>query len=714
MPTLEEIKALTREEQIRVLQSLPTDQLQALKSKPATPKIDPLTEKLNQLPTDQLIKLKQLSPEARNDAIRKLDQTSFGEDILNAVTEVGRFIDRYTGAPARAAVGALIPEAKPPAGRFTQPEEAQQAFEGLNNIPSAIAAFGKQFGEEPELAPTGKELATKLGFSTEPTRMLSPGFIPRIEKTIEVPSAAGIVGFGLDVALDPTNLLPVTTAAKVATKGTKALGGIALKGSAKAAEAATRLAGAGKVVDIGKESVRGTKAALGKLFNPKVAEDFTELKDIAKANNIDVNLLPESIEFGPTSLISRASRVQREGLLGEELLTKFEDGLQQVRNAVDNKITQIGGGPALNDIKAGSLLRDAWDRGAQRLFDDVDVSYSKVIKDYPGLKLSDDALSALQSKLKGIEKFAKGRARRGLTRSQKSQGEQLLESIDTIKNTLKSSKGSFKQTYELLRDIGDAAFQSKNAMVLDPPDIRKLRGLYDDVRSALVDTIRTDVRDGESIAGALQINNDIMHKFFGDKSQIANILGNKTLGAEEVFNSLIKRGSTADIAALKNVVSPEDWSKLKASLVNSLIKRDVEGGFTFRSLANNIRQKANVLEEALTPQELSELSDIVRLGDRFGPAVMSSSGTGASNIISDIYNSTKQGITNDAFIDALKDRARKAGTVTGTAETAAAPEFAKSTRSKLALAIDEAIRAGRLQSIQQTNERRGFALPGGQ
>ena len=333
MPTLEEIEKLPKEQKFKVLNSMSIGDLQILREEavkkqeklkfeapnPSTtgervPNIAVQKQKdyeiLNALPTDQLLKLRNSSPAQIEAFMVEARKPGIGKQLLNGAIAVGEFIDKYTGAPARAALGEIIT----PAGEKP-------------SLTDAATTFVNQFGEDPNLAPTGKDIAKRLDFSEKKTLFELP--------VIGEVSPAGLVGLGIDVAVDPLNLIPVTALVGGVAKGAKAGTKLVLKGSAKAADIIPGVKSAKKVVDTVAE---GAKASLNMLFNPSIADDFDELSKIAKANGINVNMLPESVEFGERSLISRAARVQREGLQGEKLLNEFENSLDQVRGAFTKKV----------------------------------------------------------------------------------------------------------------------------------------------------------------------------------------------------------------------------------------------------------------------------------------------------------------------------------------------------------------------------------------
>jgi hypothetical protein len=137
--------------------------------------------------------------------------THSGRAILGGITQAGQTIDSYGGAPTRAAIASL---------------------QNGGGASGAMSAFKNQFGSDPNLAPTGKDIAAKAGFSTD--ALLSPnaqklasaaiksgplGFIAdkampgSVENAVSA-SPAAIVGTGINVAADPMTYVPVGDVAK--------------------------------------------------------------------------------------------------------------------------------------------------------------------------------------------------------------------------------------------------------------------------------------------------------------------------------------------------------------------------------------------------------------------------------------------------------------------------------------------------------------------
>lgn len=118
-----------------------------------------------------------------------------GEEIVGAVGRGAQFVDKYTGAPIRAAVGAAQ-EGKP-AGK----------------------AFLNQYLDGAEPAPSGKQIMSRFGVSEEEfsTPLIKDPFTMERYKA----SPAGIAGGAVETVLDPTTFIPGGLVAKGLQRGTK-------------------------------------------------------------------------------------------------------------------------------------------------------------------------------------------------------------------------------------------------------------------------------------------------------------------------------------------------------------------------------------------------------------------------------------------------------------------------------------------------------------
>lgn len=123
---------------------------------------------------------------------------------LEGIGKISRAVDSVTGAPVRAAVGKL------------------QDGGGLGD---AWDSARNQFAEDPNKAPSGKDIAAKAGLSTDESINTGVMLNPFTRETLKL-SPAGIAGAGVEAATDPTTYIPGRLVAKGlegAGQGIKAL-----------------------------------------------------------------------------------------------------------------------------------------------------------------------------------------------------------------------------------------------------------------------------------------------------------------------------------------------------------------------------------------------------------------------------------------------------------------------------------------------------------
>jgi hypothetical protein len=600
--------------------------------------------------------------------------------LENVVVPVGRAVDRFTGSPVRSAISA--------------------AQHGEN----PIAAFLGQIGHDPDQAPTGKDIAKRAGLGETklsdvfPSLYAQPGAeqpmggkAGRLQSAkpekggILDPTASGAAGLGIDLAADWSNLIPVGLAAKTAGKGVAEAAELGARGAAKATDLATGTELATKALEGAQGAGKTAMKAVDSVVNPTRAADYAQRVAIAQKNGIDPKLLSETLEFGPGSFIARGTRHVAEGPAGEAVLARHAEGVAQINQAIDRNMAKIGGGAAPDAAEAGQILRKGYNDAAEKFFNSMDITYDKVQKYAPGLYVSKDEMAKLQSSLNGIEKYAKGLVSRGVTNTDIEQGRQLLRAV----NGVRASNGSFKQTTEALQMIGRSAFKSTNALADIPADTVKLRGLYGDIRQALVNTVRDHVNP--QFADELENNNKAMTQFFGDKSQIAGDIGGKNVADEQAFSRTFS--NTKKVEAAKALVDQPTWQKLQGAYVRSLVKQNADGSVAFGSTINAMRAKAPILKSVFAdnPEALKDLADVLKLGADYGPAVLSHSGTGASHSFFNLGHGIANSVFTQGRLDALKGRARAAAAEAESAgAAAAAAPPASSAGSKIPLNINPA------------------------
>lgn len=632
------------------------------------------------------------------------------DNIGNAITAVGETVDSYTGAPTRSAVNAVLDGNNP------------------------ISAFASQFGESPAKAPTGSELAKKMGVDDSTGKVITnpkTGITSRTTK-----SDADIVGFGIDVGADWTNALPFVNFGKVGGKLKSYL-----KGSAKAAEEAANTTNT--LVDsaeVLKESSKEAKKSLVKLFRPDVSPDWKDYQRIAQENGVDPSLLNEAHEFGPSSLISRHARSVAEGPLGAEKLAKHEQFVKSVTDATENKIKQIGKTDrVLDNADAGALITEDWDKSVDSFFKGMGETYNTAISAAPDMRLDKKSTTILNSKLNEMESWATKRLRRNvdaektlntatrkteigkagkkvmdaedsvieaITDEGKAQAQEVLRAVKVAKNAINKSGGDLRQVYTAMRDVGDIAFKKKKSLNSIPADQRKFQEMYFTLQKGMNESI--GVHLGDDFKKALEANNAAMSEFFSNRGKLDKVLGNKDLGGEEVFKKLILGGDTKQIESLFSVISPEAKNQLKASFLNNAVSRNSDGVINFKTTRNNLNKyrKDGKLKVLFQDSELQQLDEIMKLGDAAGSPVMSSSGTSAGNAFRDILSTVKNKVEGDLLVEGMKKGARKrANYVENVASSGSSQSGFARLREKSPVSKTQAAQGAKTYSIQERNEK---------
>lgn len=632
--------------------------------------------------------------------------------IGSAVNAAGEAVDSYTGAPTRSAINAIVDGKNP------------------------ISAFGSQFGEDPNLAPTGKELALKVGVDDTTGKVITnprTGISSRTTK-----SDADIVGFGVDVAADWTNAIPFMPVAKIGSKVKSVL-----KGSAKAAEMAEDAAKASNALvdgaEVLKESSKEAKRSLVKLFRPDINPDWKDYQNIAQANGIDPKLLNEAHEFGQSSLISRHARSIAEGPLGAEKIAKHEQFVQAVTNATDNKIKQIGGTTKiLDNADAGAMIHADWDKSVDQFFKGMGETYGNAVKMSPDMRLDKKSSVILNSRLDEMERWAAKRLRRdvgaekildtatrkgeinkaasrvldaedsvieAITDEGRAQAQEVMRAVRIAKGAINKSGGDLSQVYTAMRDIGEIAFKKKKSLQSIPSDQRKFQEMYFTLQKGMNESIGTHL--GPDFKNALEANNAAMSEFFSNRGKLDKVLGNTDLGSADVFKKLILDGDKEKIDALFSVISPEAAKNLKATFLNNIVSRNPDGMINFKTTRNTLNKlKQNgKLKSLFTLDELNSIDEVMKLGDAAGSPVMSSSGTGASNAFRDILSTVKNKVEGDLLVEGMKKGARSRANYVENVATSGKPSKSGMQMLKESIPKRTSAHGARAKSIQDRNER---------
>lgn len=136
---------------------------------------------------------------------QKLEQgiKDVGGAAMQVIAPIGEAIDQYGGGAA-----------------------TRSAISALQRGESGVDAFKQQYGEDPSLAPTGKQIVEEAGVTQRPIKEFLPEGINQfvdkysggaVKSFTELP-VSSVAGFGVDVLADPTNLIPGKAVAGASSK----------------------------------------------------------------------------------------------------------------------------------------------------------------------------------------------------------------------------------------------------------------------------------------------------------------------------------------------------------------------------------------------------------------------------------------------------------------------------------------------------------------
>ena len=184
----------------------------------------------------------------------------------------------------------------------------------------------------------------------------------------------------------------------------------------------------------------------------------------------------------------------------------------------------------LTPTEAGGSLRQSYDKAVDNFFGEMDITYNNILKQNPGMRLTDKAQGKINQKLAAIKAKAENQLKTGITRTKRSQASEILKSIQAFE----SKDGTINQAVQALRDIGDVAFKTKGTAAELPSDVKALRDIYSIVNDGIVDSTRSQL--GDNVANSLISNNKAMEKFFGETSELGKVIRNSKISDEKVLN----------------------------------------------------------------------------------------------------------------------------------------------------------------------------------
>lgn len=358
-------------------------------------------------------------------APQQAEEPSLKDKIINKAIQAGEIVDRYTGAPTRAAIGAAIDGENP------------------------ISAYAKQFGEQSNLAPTGKEIAQKVGIPDTSLSDVAPGLFTNDDKEAEKwlkfkkggaadISASGAAGLGVDVLADPSNLIGVGEVKGALQTGLKGVGAVAKTAGSTAIKGLKDSAIAAKVGEFASKGAVAAGHALTGVPTRNIevyAKHTDEINNMIKKYGGDVALMADDTRAG------------------------FNKAIETTKSGLNKSIDQaLSVAPKEKTIDV-SWARDAIDNAKSKVNATL---YPEVLKELDDLHLKvanvSDGWKVNAKELNDLKKYAQDLAKG----SYKKDGQIFVLSGDVAK-TAKEIGSKFRKQ---LNDISPEVAQANNKLAM--------------------------------------------------------------------------------------------------------------------------------------------------------------------------------------------------------------------------------------------------------
>ena len=270
------------------------------------------------------------------------EDMSFGESALEAVGTAGEYIDRYTGAPIRKGIGAALDP---------------------NSDKGVLESVIGQIGEPTSEAPTGKELAQKMGVSDD--------VIIKDFPVIGDITKSGLLGFGIEMVADPLTMASgAAKAVKFAAKPFK----VALKSKAakNAFQAIARESSVGKVAGI-----------LNKRPQEITAMSVIQ-EDLVKNLNKPKELLNKikGRETAKWKSIGMGDRIVGESARKGGKISEISKDTEAIINSIKNKVPTTSVNGLISDISNQDVIGRLQRTRTDLPFNTKDIEkYEKILKE---------------------------------------------------------------------------------------------------------------------------------------------------------------------------------------------------------------------------------------------------------------------------------------------------------------------------------------------
>jgi len=628
---------------------------------------------------DKYIAKKQSPPTSGFDPDAYLAKKATPSEGPGALEQVGNALD-YLGRTARTAIAAPLSDEI-----------------SLQDVVDQASSFRKPA----KPAPSGRDLLDLSGaggISDKPLSEYVPSLFSESGEGLPLQkgglfdwSPKGVAGFGVEVATDPTNLIPVGAVAKGVGKGAADVGKAALRGTGQAVKAvgkgAVKGAGAvlggaadlatgtvkamdpsaGKALEAGVEAFKQKGSQLISKVKPKIADDFADIKQLGKEFGIPEEILEanDALKYGNESYLGRQYQHQAQLPVGEQLRNQHNAGLDAIREASDRVIEKIAGGkPPQNALEAGELLQGAFVDKVKNTMDQMDFTYKTSASQMPNggrFGYSPRANEKLKKELILVAQEAKRRANNIADPAIQAEGAQTMATVNNLLKAMDTKK-SYGQMLEAMQGIGEAAFpKGPRPAVLGsaPPNQQALKDIYFAMSEAATTTVGDFI--GKGPQKQLIQNNKTMSELFKGKDALGKLINTEGASPEKIFNQLVMSGDSAKLDAVVNFFGPDSPTvkQMRGAFLENLKRLGKGDKTSLPSLMTKLRtdKKMSVAAKKLfKPGEIDEFGKVLTLGERFGDYILNPSGTGVFLESGDPLKQLFKSAQTDAITDFMKSR----------------------------------------------------------
>ncbi len=347
-----------------------------------------------------------------------------GQMALEGVNKVSNTMNKFVGAPIRAGIGAL------------------QEGEDLHG---ALSRASGQIGEDPNLAPTGKDIMATAGLPADETVNTHLKLNPFTGESLKV-SPAGVAGGVLDAAIDPTTYIGLG-AGEAAEKGLQMAPELASYLEEKAGNRAVKAATGESRAAIRKAAGVSSKGGKISTMEKNLAESGSALLDSDEAGGPVIKPLSTAKDIADAAAQKQQYFGQKIGEVGEKIDSAMPNAVsgQNIADAMVNyaaSIPETEGGKALQ----AKILAEAQNfQGKQLSFKDAQA-FKNQFKYEP--QASDALISNkdVTNKLQGII------------------SDEMDSTVDALKNDLSpetlGNYQDYKNRYRVYKNAAEAASQN--------------------------------------------------------------------------------------------------------------------------------------------------------------------------------------------------------------------------------------------------------------